>query len=167
VVGRPRPRAALPIDWAAFVTEALAGAAANAGGIDTILAGRPGSWEASVVGDALCAKVGRDEWDLWRHRTEPVTVVLNPERILFDNDASNHLLTLNRLGVSIMNPVPAFYTKPKSVDDIVDYIAVRTLDQFGIYEDAPRWEGSCTDLTLRRSSPSNGRSKALLVAEAR
>jgi transcriptional regulator with XRE-family HTH domain len=86
----PDPRAALRIDWAAFVTEALAGAAANAGGIDTILAGRAGSWEASVVGDALRAAVGHDEWDLWRHRTEPVTVVLNPERILFDNDASNY-----------------------------------------------------------------------------
>lgn len=85
----PDPRAALRIDWAAFVTEALAGAAANTGGIDTILAGRPGSWEASVVGDALRAAVGHDEWDLWRHRTEPVTVVLNPERILFDHDASN------------------------------------------------------------------------------
>jgi len=82
------PRAALRIDWAAFVTEALAGAAANAVGIDTILAGRPGSWEASVMGDALRAAVGHDEWNLWRHRTEPVTVVLNPERILFDNDAS-------------------------------------------------------------------------------
>jgi transcriptional regulator with XRE-family HTH domain len=85
----PDPRAALPIDWAAFVTEALAGAAANAGGIDVILSGRPGSWEASVVGDALRAAVGHDEWDLWRHRTEPVTVVLNPDRILFDHDTSN------------------------------------------------------------------------------
>jgi hypothetical protein len=55
------------------------GAAANAGGIDTILAGRPDSWEVSVVGDALRAAVGHDERDLWRHRTEPVTVVLNPE----------------------------------------------------------------------------------------
>jgi hypothetical protein len=54
------------------VTEALAGAAAaNAGGIDTILAGRPGSWEVSVVGDSLRAAVGHDEPDLWRHRTEP------------------------------------------------------------------------------------------------
>lgn len=85
----PAPGAAVPIDWAAFVTDALAGAAANAGGIDTILAGRPGSWEASVIGDALRAAVGHDEWDLWRHRTEPVSIVLNPERILFDNDASN------------------------------------------------------------------------------
>jgi hypothetical protein len=70
------PRAALRSIGPPFVTEALTGAAANAGGIDTILAGRPGSWEASVAGDALRAAVGHDEWDLWRHRTEPVTVVL-------------------------------------------------------------------------------------------
>ena len=37
------------IDWAAFVTEALAGAAANIGGTEAILAGRPGSWEAAKV----------------------------------------------------------------------------------------------------------------------
>lgn len=78
----------LPIDWAAFVTSALAGAAANIGGVDAILAGRPGSWEAAVVRDALNAAVGHDEWDLWRHRTEPVNVVVHPERILFDMDSS-------------------------------------------------------------------------------
>jgi len=78
----------IPIDWAAFVTTALAGAAANIGGIDAILAGRPGSWEAAVVRGALNAAVGQDEWDLWRHRTEPVNVVVHPERILFDMDSS-------------------------------------------------------------------------------
>ncbi|WP_200846024.1 XRE family transcriptional regulator [Mycolicibacterium vanbaalenii] len=78
----------LPIDWAAFVTTALAGAAANIGGIDAILAGRPGSWEAGVIRDALNAAVGHDEWDLWRHRTEPVNVVVHPERILYDMGAS-------------------------------------------------------------------------------
>ena len=77
----------LSIDWAAFVTTALAGAAANIGGIDAILAGRPGSWEAGVVRDALNAAVGHDEWDLWRHRTEPVNVVVHPERILSDIDS--------------------------------------------------------------------------------
>ena len=44
----PDPTAApLPIDWAAFVTLALAGAAANIGSVYRILAGRPGSWEAA------------------------------------------------------------------------------------------------------------------------
>lgn len=103
----PDPRAAVPIDWAAFVTATLAGAAANAGGIDTILSGRPGSWEASVVGDALRAAVGADEWDLWRHRTEPVTVVLHPERILFDNDASDRFDEMDAAEAEIARRVNA------------------------------------------------------------
>ncbi|BBX88182.1 helix-turn-helix domain-containing protein [Mycolicibacterium aubagnense] len=85
----PDPRAALAIDWAEFVTHALAGAAANVGGTERILAGRPGSWEADVIRQALTATVGPDEWNLWRHRTEPVKVTLNPERILFDTDSSS------------------------------------------------------------------------------
>jgi hypothetical protein len=39
----PDPRAALAIDWAEFVTHALAGAAANIGSTEQILARRPGS----------------------------------------------------------------------------------------------------------------------------
>ena len=77
----PDPRAALPIDWAEFVTLALAGAAANAGGIETALAGRPGSWEAERVRQTLQSSVF-DEKDLLRHRTEPITVDLWVEAIL-------------------------------------------------------------------------------------
>ena len=64
----------LPIDWAAFVTEALAGAAANIGGTTEILAGRPGSWDAANVREVLESTVGVDDESLWEHRTEPVTV---------------------------------------------------------------------------------------------
>lgn len=85
----PVPRAALRIECAAFLTEALAGAAANAGCIDTILTRGPGSWGSSVVGDALRAAVGHDDSDLWRHGIEPVNNVLNPHHILFDGDASD------------------------------------------------------------------------------
>ncbi|MDF3285053.1 XRE family transcriptional regulator [Gordonia sp. N1V] len=77
----------VPIDWAEFVCAAMAGAAANAGGIATVLAGRPGSWEAAVIRDALVATVGDDEHDLWRHRTEPLHVVIRPEDIVDDLDS--------------------------------------------------------------------------------
>jgi hypothetical protein len=49
------------IDWAAFVTEALAGAAANIGSTTQILAGRPGSWEAARVREVLESTVGVDD----------------------------------------------------------------------------------------------------------
>ncbi|GAA2417741.1 helix-turn-helix domain-containing protein [Mycolicibacterium llatzerense] len=97
----PDPRAALAIDWAEFVTHALAGAAANIGGIEKILAGRPGSWEADVIRQALTSTVGPDEWDLWRHRTVPVKVVLNPERILIDTDASTWFRELDAAEVEL------------------------------------------------------------------
>jgi DNA-binding XRE family transcriptional regulator len=78
----PDPRAALPIDWAEFVTHALAGAAANIGGTEQILAGRPGSWEAERVRQTLQSTVGADDEHLLQHRTEPVVVDLWVESIL-------------------------------------------------------------------------------------
>lgn len=76
----------LPIDWAEFVTRALAGAAANVGGTEAILAGRPGSWEAAKVRDVLESTVGVDDEFLLEHRTEPVTVDLWVDNILLDLD---------------------------------------------------------------------------------
>jgi 4-hydroxy-3-polyprenylbenzoate decarboxylase len=46
------------------------------------------------------------------------------------------------MGVSIIPPMPAFYNHPKSVNDIVDHIVARVLDQFGISAPfAKRWDG--------------------------
>jgi transcriptional regulator with XRE-family HTH domain len=85
----PDPRAALPIDWAEFVTLALAGAAANVGSIEKILAGRPGSWEAERVRQTLQSTV-LDDNDLLRHRTEPVVVDLWVESILRDTTDTSY-----------------------------------------------------------------------------
>jgi hypothetical protein len=73
-----------PADWAEFVTLALAGATANLGGIETALAGRPGSWEADGVRRLLESTVGPDENDLWRHRTEPLNITLYIEDLVID-----------------------------------------------------------------------------------
>jgi transcriptional regulator with XRE-family HTH domain len=86
----PDPRAALPIDWAEFVTLALAGAAANIGSTEQILAGRPGSWEAERVRQTLQSTVGVDDEDLLRHRTEPVVIDLWVESILRDTNDSTY-----------------------------------------------------------------------------
>ncbi len=52
-----------------------------------------------------------------------------------------NMLKLARMGVTICPPVPALYTRPSSLDELVTYTAVRLLDQFEIEVDAPRWEG--------------------------
>ncbi|GAB3229957.1 non-oxidative hydroxyarylic acid decarboxylases subunit B [Glycomyces halotolerans] len=57
-----------------------------------------------------------------------------------------NMLALSRLGAVVMPPVPAFYNRPQSVDDIVDHIVVRTLDQFDLPSPkARRWNGLGSD----------------------
>lgn len=53
-----------------------------------------------------------------------------------------NMLKLARMGATIIPPMPAFYTHPKSISDIVDHIVARVLDQFGIPAPfAKRWDG--------------------------
>lgn len=53
-----------------------------------------------------------------------------------------NMLKLARIGVVIMPPVPAFYNFPLSVDDLVDHIVARVMDQFGLeFPGARRWDG--------------------------
>ncbi|NTW41542.1 MAG: hypothetical protein HGA44_16960 [Cellulomonadaceae bacterium] len=73
-----------PADWAEFVALALAGAAANVGGIDTALEGRFGSWEAAGVRSLLESTVGPDKSGLWAHRTEPVEVTIFVEDLIIE-----------------------------------------------------------------------------------
>ncbi len=52
------------------------------------------------------------------------------------------MLKLARMGVSIVPPVPAFYNHPKTLEDMVDHVVARVLDQFQI--EVPfieRWDG--------------------------
>ncbi len=54
-----------------------------------------------------------------------------------------NMLSLARMGVSILPPVPAFYAMPSTVEDMVDNFVVRILDQFGVaVPGARRWAGA-------------------------
>jgi 4-hydroxy-3-polyprenylbenzoate decarboxylase len=68
-------------------------------------------------------------------------LVLAVREAPFSDIHLENMLKLSRMGVVICPPMPAFYTKPTSLDDLVTYTAVRLLDQFDIHVDAPRWEG--------------------------
>ncbi len=56
-----------------------------------------------------------------------------------------HLRTLTQLaeiGATILPPIPAFYTHPKSVDDVINHTIGKALDALGIEHDLfPRWQG--------------------------
>ena len=51
-----------------------------------------------------------------------------------------NMLKLARLGVVIMPACPGFYNQPQSVDELVDFMVARVLDQLGIEHSLlPRW----------------------------
>ena len=51
-----------------------------------------------------------------------------------------NMLKLARLGIVILPPVTEFYTKPQSIDDIVNHGVGKCLDQFDIEHNLyPRW----------------------------
>ena len=53
-----------------------------------------------------------------------------------------NMATLSELGATIFPPVPAFYARPSSVDDIVDQTVLRILDQFELeLPSSMRWAG--------------------------
>ncbi len=53
------------------------------------------------------------------------------------------MLSVTEMGGIIHPPVPAFYTNPQSIQDIVDYSVARALDCFGLdVKSLPRWEGA-------------------------
>ncbi|WAH35656.1 UbiX family flavin prenyltransferase [Alicyclobacillus dauci] len=52
----------------------------------------------------------------------------------------DNMLYLSRMGVTIFPPVLTFYNRPQTLDDMINHIVARTLDQFGIENDwTKRW----------------------------
>lgn len=69
-------------------------------------------------------------------------LVLVPRETPLSEIHLENMLALTRQGVRMVPPMPAFYNHPKTVDDIVDHITARVLDQFGLPAPAARrWEG--------------------------
>lgn len=82
------------------------------------------------------------------HRAADVTLKEKRKLVLMPREAPFHeihlenMLKLSRMGVVIFPPVPAFYNHPGSIEEMVDYIVLRILDQFGISSGLPeRWDG--------------------------
>jgi len=57
-----------------------------------------------------------------------------------------NMLKLARMGVVILPPVPAFYNNPQNLDDMINHITMRVIDQFDIHLDVmTRWDGVLLD----------------------
>ncbi|MFE3168847.1 UbiX family flavin prenyltransferase [Streptomyces sp. NPDC059224] len=76
-------------------------------------------------------------------------LVLMPRETPLSELHLENMLALARMGVRIVPPMPAFYNLPKSVDEVVDHLVVRVLDQLDIQvSSAGRWTGMPTSHSL-------------------
>jgi 4-hydroxy-3-polyprenylbenzoate decarboxylase len=53
-----------------------------------------------------------------------------------------NMTAVTEMGGIVFPPVPGFYQRPKTIDDLVDHTVMKALDQLGIHLDlVQRWEG--------------------------
>ena len=73
-------------------------------------------------------------------------LILVPRETPLHSIHLRNMLLLADAGVTIAPPMPAFYNRPESVDDIVEHLTVRILDQLSVHTD---WRGRWTGLERR------------------
>lgn len=59
------------------------------------------------------------------------------------------MAAVTEMGGIVMPPVPSFYCRPRTVEDIVAHSVTRALDMFGLDGEMPRWGGETETLAHR------------------
>ncbi len=82
-------------------------------------------------------------------------LLLAPREAPLSDIHLENMLKLSRMGVVICPPMPAFYQRPETIDDLVTHGVARILDQFGVHAEGPgRW-GEAFALGVTGKSPSD------------
>ncbi|KDE39524.1 MAG: flavin prenyltransferase UbiX [Nitrincola lacisaponensis] len=67
-------------------------------------------------------------------------LILVPREAPLSTIHLEHMLSLSRQGVVILPAAPGFYHKPTSVEELIDFVVARILNQLGIEQQLmPRW----------------------------
>ena len=67
-------------------------------------------------------------------------LIVMPREMPFSSIHLENMQRLARAGVVIMPPNPAFYNLPKTVDELIDFVVARVMDQLDIEQSLmPRW----------------------------
>jgi len=70
------------------------------------------------------------------------TLIISPREMPLSAIHIENMLKLARLGVTIAPPIPAFYNKPESIEDIINFVVGKLLDCSGIENNLyRRWDG--------------------------
>lgn len=66
-------------------------------------------------------------------------IIVVPRETPMNSIHFENLKKLSDLGVIVMPASPGFYLKPKTIEDLVDFIVYRILEHLGIKGDYPSW----------------------------
>lgn len=67
-------------------------------------------------------------------------LIIVPREAPYSEIHLENMLKLTRMGAVVIPASPGFYHQPRSIEDLVDFIVGRILDQCGIEQDImPRW----------------------------
>ena len=76
------------------------------------------------------------------HLKEKRPLIISPRESPFNLIHLENLIKLATAGATIVPPIPAWYTNPKTIEDIIDFICVRLLDSLGEdLDNINRWVG--------------------------
>jgi 4-hydroxy-3-polyprenylbenzoate decarboxylase len=91
---------------------------------------------ANCYGDTLIARAG----DVTLKEGRPLVAVVRETPLHVGH--LKQLLALAEMGGVVLPPMPAFYQRPRTVDDIVNHTVARVLDRIGLDQDlVPEWTG--------------------------
>ena len=67
-------------------------------------------------------------------------LIVMPREMPFSLIHLENMQRLARAGVIIMPPNPAFYNLPETIDELIDFVVARVMDQLGVVQNLmPRW----------------------------
>jgi flavin prenyltransferase len=73
-------------------------------------------------------------------RKERRRLVLVPRESPYSAIHLENMLSLTRAGAIILPASPGFYHRPRTIDDLIDFVVARVLDQLGVEQSlVPRW----------------------------
>jgi 4-hydroxy-3-polyprenylbenzoate decarboxylase len=76
------------------------------------------------------------------------TLVMVPRETPLNEIHLENMLKLARMGVTMVPPMPAFYHRPRSIDDLIDFVVGKVLDVLGLEHSLyRRWQESDTTIT--------------------
>ena len=76
------------------------------------------------------------------HLKENRPLIISPRESPFNLIHIENLSRLAKAGALIVPPIPAWYTNPKTIDDLIDFIVVRIFDSLGEdLNNIKRWDG--------------------------